>query len=111
MVIPSRFNFKISRSGRPIGFSLDKPKFPKAPSKETRHGWSPNSVVRWFKALYNELGYSGCSSHSGRRTFITKTAKRVYEAGGSLQNNPLLITVRCSRRKLALKAQAQHCGS
>ncbi len=34
----------------------------------------PNSVVCWFKSLYNDLGYSGGGSHSGRRTFLTETA-------------------------------------
>ena len=29
-----------------------------------------NSVVNWFVALFKELGYEGCSSHSGRRSFI-----------------------------------------
>src|SRR5436305_8703145 len=31
----------------------------------------PGSVVNWFRDLYCELGLAGCSSHSGRRTFIT----------------------------------------
>ena len=29
-----------------------------------------NSVVNWFVALFKELGFEGCSSHSGRRSFI-----------------------------------------
>ena len=28
-----------------------------------------NSVVHWFQRLYDALGFVGCSSHSGRRTF------------------------------------------
>jgi integrase/recombinase XerD len=34
----------------------------------------PTSVVNWFAALFKELGFEGCSSHSGRRTFITGAA-------------------------------------
>src|SRR3954451_1637021 len=34
-------------------------------------GMRPGSVVNWFGGLYRELGLNGCSSHSGRRTFIT----------------------------------------
>jgi integrase len=29
-----------------------------------------NSIVNWFAALFRELGFEGCSSHSGRRSFI-----------------------------------------
>ena len=50
----------------------------------------PNSLVNWFKAIYCELGYRGCSSHSGRRTFITQAARRVHEAGGSLRDVQIL---------------------
>jgi len=31
----------------------------------------PSSVVNWFARLYRDLKLDGCSSHSGRRTFIT----------------------------------------
>ena len=44
------------------------------------------SVVNWFAALYRTLGLAGCSSHSGRRTFITNAARRVHRAGGSLRD-------------------------
>ena len=44
------------------------------------------SLANWFHRLYCELGYEGCSSHSGRRTFITKTARKIVEAGGSLRD-------------------------
>ncbi|MBY0432077.1 MAG: site-specific integrase [Rhodospirillales bacterium] len=47
---------------------------------------SAASVVEWFCDLYRDLGFSGCSSHSGRRTFITKAARRIVEAGGSLRD-------------------------
>ncbi len=47
---------------------------------------SANSVAHWFKRLYASLGFDGCSSHSGRRTFITRAARKVSEAGGSLRD-------------------------
>lgn len=44
------------------------------------------SIVNWFAKIYGELGFEGCSSHSGRRTFITKAARNVHRAGGSLRD-------------------------
>ena len=46
----------------------------------------PNSIAHWFKRLYRALGFDGCSSHSGRRTFITRAARKVSAAGGSLRD-------------------------
>ncbi|MGE0093767.1 MAG: tyrosine-type recombinase/integrase [Alphaproteobacteria bacterium] len=45
-----------------------------------------NSVVNWFNVLYRGLGFVGCSSHSGRRTFITRAARLVARTGGSLRD-------------------------
>ena len=49
-------------------------------------GMRPSSIVNWFRQLYRELGLNGCSSHSGRRTFITNAARLVFKAGGSLRD-------------------------
>lgn len=51
---------------------------------------SPKAVVNWFHSVYAELGLKGCSSHSGRRTFITNAARLVHRAGGSLRDVQLL---------------------
>jgi len=53
---------------------------------ERRTGYSAAAVAVWFHRLYSDLGFSGASSHSGRRTFITRAAKRAVEAGGSLRD-------------------------
>jgi len=50
----------------------------------------PNSIVNWFVTMFAELELDGCSSHSGRRTFITTAAKNVYRAGGSLRDVQLV---------------------
>lgn len=50
----------------------------------------PNSIVNWFVALYAEIGAEGCSSHSGRRTFITHAARNAHRAGASLRDVQLL---------------------
>src|SRR6266851_9748108 len=49
-------------------------------------GMSPSSIVNWFRQLYADLGFAGCSYHSGRRTFITHAARLVFKAGGSLRD-------------------------
>ena len=49
-----------------------------------------NSIVNWFVVMFTALGIDGCSSHSGRRTFITTAAKNVHRAGGSLRDVQLL---------------------
>jgi integrase len=53
---------------------------------ERGRGMSANSVTVWFHRLYMGLGMEGCSSHSGRRTFVTKAAHKIVEAGGSLRD-------------------------
>ena len=47
---------------------------------------TPRSIVNWFHLHYSQLGLSGCSSHSGRRTFITQSARMVSKIGGSLRD-------------------------
>jgi integrase/recombinase XerD len=44
------------------------------------------AVVNWFRHLYKELELEGCSSHSGRRTFITRSARLITRTGGSLKD-------------------------
>ena len=49
-----------------------------------------NSIVNWFVAKCREAGLVGCSSHSGRRTFITNAARRAHWAGASLRDVQVL---------------------
>ena len=51
---------------------------------------TPVSIVNWFSAAYQAIGLEGCSSHSGRRTFITRAARLVHHAGGSMRDVQLL---------------------
>jgi hypothetical protein len=45
-----------------------------------------NGAAQWFLRLYRGLGFTGCSSHSGRRTAITNWARKIAAAGGSLRD-------------------------
>jgi integrase len=51
---------------------------------------APNSIVNWFVAMFAALNIDGCSSHSGRRTFITQAARNIHRAGCSLRDVQLL---------------------
>ena len=63
---------------------------------------TPLSIVVWFNRAFRNLGLHGCSSHSGRRTFITRAARLVHGAvarcampvarwSRSIPNNPAVI--------------------
>ena len=69
----------------------------------------PTSVVNWFAALFRELGFEGCSSHSGRRTFITGAARNIHRSGCSLRDVQLLAGQPPSRRP-SVTSTATHVG-
>lgn len=54
-------------------------------SERQRH-MAARSIVNWFRETYAQVGLDGCSSHSGRRTFITRSARLLAKTGGSLRD-------------------------
>jgi integrase len=55
---------------------------------------SPQMIVNLFQRWYRHLGFEGCSSHSGRRTFITDTARKISTVGGSLRDVQIPLGIR-----------------
>jgi len=48
--------------------------------------FSAATVAQWFFTMYRRLDFVGCSSHSGRRTFLTNAARKISLCGGSLRD-------------------------
>jgi integrase len=59
-------------------------------TSERQGAMTPSSIVVWFNRAFRKIGLQGCSSHSGRRTFVTRAARLVHKAGGSLRDVQLL---------------------
>ena len=51
---------------------------------------SAAAIVNLFAQWYRATGLKGCSSHSGRRTFITNAARTISTVGGSLRDVQML---------------------
>ena len=51
---------------------------------------SAATVAQRFFHIYARLGFVGCSSHSGRRTFVTNAARKISLVGGSLRDVQVL---------------------
>ena len=49
------------------------------------------TIVNMFQIWYRKMGLIGCSSHSGRRTFITETSKKISLVGGSLRDVQMMV--------------------
>ena len=47
---------------------------------------SAQVITNWFYTLYRDLGFEGCSSHSGTRTAITRWARNISQVGGSMRD-------------------------
>ena len=71
---------------------------------------TPLNIVVWFNRAFRNIGLNGCSSHSGRRTFITRAARLVHKAGGSLRDVQLLAGHR-SIQTSAVHRRRQRCAA
>jgi integrase len=77
---------------------------------ERSKGMSPQAVVNLFWRWYRQIGFDGCSSHSGRRTFITNAARKISTVGGSLRDVQMLAghsNLRTTQAYIEANAEAQ----
>ncbi len=71
---------------------------------------SAAAIVNLFAEWYRALGFSGASSHSGRRTAITFWARRISIVGGSLRDVQMLAghyTLSTTQRYIEADGNAQ----
>ena len=71
---------------------------------------SAQAIVNLFWRWYQHVGFDGCSSHSGRRTFITSTARKISTVGGSLRDVQMLAghtNLRTTQRYIEANPEAQ----
>jgi len=71
---------------------------------------SAQAIVNLFSKWYATVGLKGCSSHSGRRTFITNAARKISTVGGSLRDVQLLAghsNLRTTQGYIEADAEAQ----
>jgi integrase/recombinase XerD len=72
---------------------------------------TPLSILVWFNRAFRNIGLNGCSSHSGRRTFITRAARLVHRVGGSLRDVQSLAghrSIQSTQRYIDGDTDAQH---
>jgi len=77
---------------------------------ERSRGMSPQAIVNLFWRWYRHVGFDGCSSHSGRRTFITNAARKTSTVGGSLRDVQMLAghtNLRTTQRYIEANPEAQ----
>lgn len=71
---------------------------------------SAQVIVNMFSVWYRKMGFDGCSSHSGRRTFITNAARKISTVGGSIRDVQMLArhsSLQMTQRYIEADVEAQ----
>ncbi len=68
------------------------PASPYVIASERRGAMTPPSIVVWFNRAFKNIGLKGCSSHSGRRTFVMRTWSPRRQVGDVSPNTKTIPT-------------------
>jgi integrase/recombinase XerD len=71
----------------------------------------PLDNVNLFHRWHRHLGFEGCSSRSGRRTFITNTARKISAVGRCLRDVQVLAghtNLRTTQRYIEANPEVQN---
>jgi len=71
----------------------------------------PQTIVNMFALWYKTLGFTGASSHSGRRTFITNISRKISTVGGSMRDVQVLAghsNLQTTQRYIDQNVNSQH---
>lgn len=85
-----------------VDFDRDQPLF----QTQRKQAFTGNAVQKWFRTLYDRAGLLGASSHSGRKTFITRLMdqgvdiKTVSKLAGHASVNTTAIYAKAQQKSM-----------